>query len=469
MPPAASRAAVFVLAAVLASAIGFDLWRVPVQVSDSLGEILDAQESPSVTQSFRNALGATSYLRPLRIAQIKALFDLSQGHYRLAYRGFHVLLLVSLVLLFARALRVESGVDAAAAAFALTVLIGLHTFLGFLREAFPINHFLEIAVLTLVAVNLTLSRGGVWADILAALTFACAALTLESGVLVWVVIVAGWLCGFRGVSTRGVVLVTGLVGGYFLLRFWYLNTGLPSLTERSTGFLLERLEPSEIQKRFGDAPMVFYAYNVAASLLSVLFSEPREGVFVAVRAWMRDDVQPREYLAVLSSIGLTAVMGWAAIRWWRQDQPLGRPERLALIAVAVLFANAALSFSYTKDDIVALAGVFYGFVAYAAVRTLLTSARAGGAVKVLVVSVGLLVLASAWVMRASGVHHVINEHAFRTRNDWADLPMAWQREGRWPTTPEPLVVIERLRNDALDAPVPNPQLAPEWRSRWYGD
>ena len=46
--------------------------------------------------------------------------------------------------------------------FALTVLTGLHTFLGFLREAFPINHFLEIAVLALVALNLTLSRGGWW-------------------------------------------------------------------------------------------------------------------------------------------------------------------------------------------------------------------------------------------------------------------------------------------------------------------
>ena len=153
-----SRAAVLVLAGVLASAIALDLWRMPVQPSDALTELLDAQASPSIATSFGNAVGTTSYLRPLRIAQIKALFDLAQGHYRLVYRGFHALLIVALIWLFVRALPIESPLDAAAAAVALTVLTGLHTFLGFLREAFPINHFLEIAVFVLIALNLTLSK-----------------------------------------------------------------------------------------------------------------------------------------------------------------------------------------------------------------------------------------------------------------------------------------------------------------------
>lgn len=186
--PERSRRAVLALAAVLAAAIAYDLWRMPVQVSDSLQEILDAQASPSIATSFGNAIGTTSYLRPLRIAQIKALFDLANGQsYRLVYRGFHAVLIVLLIWLFVRALPIESPLDAAAAAVALTVLTGLHTFLGFLREAFPINHFLEIGVLVLVALNLTLSNGGLpragwrgWLiDLLAGLTFACAALTYQ--------------------------------------------------------------------------------------------------------------------------------------------------------------------------------------------------------------------------------------------------------------------------------------------------
>jgi hypothetical protein len=465
-----SRVAVLALAAVLAAAIAYDLWRMPVQVTDSLVEILDAQASPSIAQSFSNAVGTTAYLRPLRIAQIKALFDLAQGrYYHLVYRGFHALLIVLLIWLFVRALPIESPLDAVAAAVALTVLTGLHTFLGFLREAFPINHFLEIAVLVLVALNLTLSRGGWWIDLLAGLTFAVAALTLESGVLVWVVIAAAWIVGLRGVSTRGLILVTALLAGYFVVRFWYLDTGLPSLAERSSGFLFERLDPSELERRFGDRRIVFYAYNVAASLLSVLLSEPHDGLFVATRTWRGGDVHPYTYLTVLSSLAMTMVMAWAAFTWWRRGSTLGRSGRLAIVAAAIIAANAAVSFSYSKDDIIAVAGVFYAIAAFTAIRAALEYAQAGSVARGLLVSAALLLLASTWAIRSSGVHHVMNEHAFRSRNDWAETPLRWQREGRWPKEPNRLALIERLRNDALDAEIPNPQIVPEWRSQWYGD
>ena len=468
-PHAAPRTAVLVVGAILAIAIAYDLWRMPIQVSDSLAEILAAQASPSIAASFDDALGTTSYLRPLRIAQIKALFDVSQGHYRIGYRGFHAVLILTLILLFVRALPIESGVDAAAAMFALTVLTGLHTFLGFLREAFPINHFLEIAVFTLIALNLAISRGSWWADVLAGLTFVCASLTLESGVLVWVVLAAAWLCGFRGVSTRGLVVVTVLLAGYFALRFWYLDTGLPSLTERASGFLFERLEPKQLQERFGDRRLIFYGYNVAVSLLTVLFSEPRDGMFVATRAWNHGDVHPQAYLTVVSSAALTLLILFAAIsRWWRGG-PLGRPERLAIVALIVVLANAAVSFSYAKDDIVALGGVFYAIVTFAAIRAVIQYAPAGGPGKAVVVSAMLVALGTAWAVRSSGIHFVMNEHAFRVRNDWAELPLRWQRDGRWPKEAATRALINALRNDALGSAIPNPQLAPEWKEQWYGD
>ena len=102
------RVAAYLVAIVLAGAFSYDLMRVPVQVSDSLGEILDAQQSPSVIASFAGSFGSAAYLRPLRIAQIKALFDLAHGHYWLVYRGFHALLLIAAVLLFVRALDVRT-------------------------------------------------------------------------------------------------------------------------------------------------------------------------------------------------------------------------------------------------------------------------------------------------------------------------------------------------------------------------
>src|SRR5262245_30310346 len=152
----------------------------PVQVSDSLVELLDAQESPSAYATFVRSLRTRAYLRPLRVAQIKALFDLANGHYRLAYRGFHAALLALAVFLFVRVLDLETWSDFAAAVFALTVFTGLHTFRGTVREAFPINHFLEIVVLCLIAVSLARSRGGWVIDAAAAAVFVVASLTLES-------------------------------------------------------------------------------------------------------------------------------------------------------------------------------------------------------------------------------------------------------------------------------------------------
>src|SRR4029453_18992630 len=107
------------------------------------------------------------------------------------------------------------------------------------------------------------------------------------------------------------------------LRFWYLDTGLPSLAERSSGFLFERLDPSELQLRFVDRRVVFYSYNVITSLLSVLLSEPHDGLFVATRTWRGGDVHPYTYLTVLSSLALTVVMAWTAFRWWRAGPPFG--------------------------------------------------------------------------------------------------------------------------------------------------
>ena len=114
------RAAAWILTLLIATPIAADLLWMPVQVYDSVGEILDAQQSPSISASVTGSIGAAAYLRPMRIAQIKALFDLAGGeHYWLVYRGFHALLLIATLLLFTAALRVSTAVDVAALAFAL--------------------------------------------------------------------------------------------------------------------------------------------------------------------------------------------------------------------------------------------------------------------------------------------------------------------------------------------------------------
>ncbi len=465
------RAATYGLAFLFALALACDLLWMPIQVGDSLGELLDAQRSPSVWASFEGSLGTTAYLRPLRIAQIKALFDLGQDlNFWLVFRGFHALLIAVAVCLFVRVLRVSTLTDFAAAAFALVTLTGLHTFRGTVQEAFPINHFLEILVCCLLALNLARSRGGVWVDAAAAVVFAVAALTLESGLLVWVVAAAAWAVGWRGISTRGLVLMTALLLGYAYLRFVSLSSGMPALSERSSGYWLSMLEPSELQQRFGAHPLVFYSYNIGASLMSVLFSEPQAGVFEAVRAWLDDRLLPRVVLQVTTSMVATGLILWAAARRAIHRHALDDTARFILIGMAVLGANAVLSFAYTKNEIMSIAGAFYALAAYGAMRDGLLAAPAMPRVTRTAFAVLLCLLSVGWTVRSAGVHYVLRSQAFKHQADWAVLPGLWQRDGRWPSELTERRLIIQLRGDAIERVLPNTRIGhPEWPASIWTD
>src|SRR2546422_5147121 len=99
------------LTAIVTLSLCYSLVRIPLQVTDSLIPILDAQEHGSVSSALASSLKFRAYLRPLRMVQIQMLFELSHGHYFLAYKGFHVLLLIALLALVVTALRVRTAVD----------------------------------------------------------------------------------------------------------------------------------------------------------------------------------------------------------------------------------------------------------------------------------------------------------------------------------------------------------------------
>jgi dolichyl-phosphate beta-glucosyltransferase len=458
----------YAVTAVFAAAIAYDLLRMPVQVFDSLAEIVDAYQSPSIWSSFEGALGTTAYLRPLRIAQIKALFDLASGDYWLAYRGFHAALLVLCLYLFTRALRVRTSADLAAAMVALTVLTGMSTFRGTVQEAFPINHFLEMVVGALAVLNLAQSRGGWWVDVAAAAIFAASALTLESGVLVWVVAVAARMSGMTGVSRRGIAAVSLLLAGYFYLRFGSLMSGTPGLSERSSGFLLSVLDPDELEGTFGSSPHLFYAYNVFASAFAVLFSEPRSGVFVAVRSWLQGNVPPHVVLAIASSTMTTLLIAWTSAHCVKR-RALDSGGQLIVVAALVLAANAVLSYAYTKDEVMSVAGAFYALAAFAATRFAIRQAEAMRAVVLGALCAVMLLNGGIWAVRSAGLHHVLRLQAFRHRGDWAVLPARLEAEGRSPGGPSAAVLVDALRTRALTMEAPNPAFYARWAEPLWGD
>ena len=489
--PWAPCVAAYLITGIVALWFAHDLMRKPIQVSDSLQELLDVQQSPSLWATFVAHSSRGPFIRPLKQVQTKVLFDISAGHYWLVFRGFHALLIAAALFLFIRALRVRTWADAAAAVFALTVFTGLHTFRGLVREAFPINLYLESVLGCLLALNLAQSRGSVWTDVAAAVTFVIASLTVESGVLVWVVIVAAWACGLRGVTWRGVSAVTVLLASYLGARL-ALSIAMPGLdVGRDSGFGTRMLEAGELARRFGADPIWFFGYNVGTSILSVLFSDPDRGVFHTVRTWLDGEMPARLYLPVVTSAITTALIVCVGVARWRGRAPemSALSTQLFRIFVAVLIANAIVSYAYTKHEIISVAGAFYAFAAYVAVRHaidiggphdgsggpkdgsggLKAAGYQVGAIGRAALCVLLGSLACAWAFRSAGVHHMLQTQAFRERVEWARLDPERIAERGYPSDAPARALTAQLRREALDLRIANINEAPAWADDWWGE
>jgi hypothetical protein len=212
--------------------------------------------------------------------------------------------------------------------------------------------------------------------------------------------------------------------------------------------------------------LIFYSYNVATSVMSVLFSEPQAGVFEAVRAWLDDRMFPRVVVPVVTSAVTTALIVWATARRAVNRHALDDTARFIIVAVAVIGANATLSFSYTKNDILSLAGAFYALAAYGAIRDGLLDAPDMQRAARVAVAVMLCLLSIGWTIRSAGAHYLLRAQAFRHQADWAALPGIWQRNGRWPSTLAEQRLIHQLRMDAVGLVLPNTRGGdPQWPAR----
>jgi len=459
-PASVWTAVAYAVGLAAASVVAVYVAHIPVQLSDSLGNLMQIQDV-----GYRELFGAHvrnhAYVRPMLWVQIKAAFDLAQGHYWITFKAIHALQLLATAGLFVRLLRVRSFSDAAIVPLTLMVLFGLHTFSGTVREAFPVNGFLTIIVVVLAAVNLSVSRPHWTNDVLAVGLFAFGLLTVESGLLVVVAVVAAWMAGLRGISRWGVLACVALMAGYFCLRFGALGLGLPGLGERGSGYGLSALDPDELVRRFSANPMVFYAYNVVCSFLTVLFSEPRAGVWLFVRRLVEQDEVPSWMVVNLgSSLLATAVVaryGIHAVRRWWAGQSL-HGDRVAFVSLGILTASAVLSFGYTKNVMMSAGGVFFALLVYEAVVDLSSGfERMRWAPRVLGLAV-VMALSVSWSVRAAGLPVLLREAAFETRNDWATVYQWLEDQGLGPRIPRAAPLVEQLRTEALDMPVPNPNI-----------
>jgi hypothetical protein len=428
--------------------LGYFLVGLTIQVSDSFGNLLAVQE-PTLGQVLRDQLSQRGYLRPLLWGQIKAVYELSGGDYFLWFRGIHVLQIAALIGVCLSVMRPRNGRDAALVPLALAVIVGAHTFVPMVREAFPINSFLTIAIACVAALALAQRERPCWyVDAFATALLVGAILTVESGVLVWVVSVAAYLVGMRGVSRHAVIAMTLCVAAYVLVRMLVLDVGSPSLAERASGFGFSILEPADLVRRFEGRAWIFYVYNVVSSIATVLFAEPKGGVWRFIWELTMGTVHPWTAVSVMSSTSATMVIGWfvwsrrEAIRRWRLDEA----DRLVLVFAGVLFANAVISFPYTKNVIMSPSGVFLGLAVYAASRAWLQAHRQRHGVITVVL---FALLTCGWAFRVAGNHYNLRWTAAAQRAEWVTVDSWLDRQRIALRTADARALHDTLRRDAL--------------------
>jgi hypothetical protein len=437
-------------AALVAASVAAFVYQIPIQLHDSLNHLLNVQQL-SLREIMRSYFFQDVYVRPFWWADAKIVFELSRGHYYEWFRGLHALQACVLIALVVGLLRPRTWLDAALVAFALSVLIGMHTLNGTLREAFPVNHYLFAVLGCVTAAHLAAAAHHRWSDAAAVAVFIFSALTVESGLLVCAVTVGAYVSGQRGVSGRGVLMVAACFVLYFVLRLTYFGSYPPNLLERSSGFGFGVQAPEDLVAKFGGNPLPFYAYNVVCAMLTVLFTEPRAGVFRYTAALFDGRLNLPIVSNVMSSAlgtGLILTYAWRRRAEWRARR-FNRDDQMIVIFSAVLVGNAAISYAYTKDVIVAPAGVFYACALFVAVRHFAVSAMSWQGPRRWASVVVLAVLALTWAHRAAGSYAGLRAMAFQDRSEWVAAEEWVAREDIDVSSDRDRALMLHVQGDAL--------------------
>jgi hypothetical protein len=458
------------IATLITMPLAGSLYRVPIQVSDSLEPIVIAAKYDSAQHLLHDSLTfSPTTFRPLRYLQARALLAFTQATgltYHAVFRGLHVVLLLMLIALFVAAVRVRNGPDLMAFTVAFPVLLGIHTFLAMLYEAFPVNHFAEVGVCALGLFVLAQHQPRWFVPVIACVLLALSLSVIESGAMVWVTVICCAAAGLRGTNRTTVVATTAVFAGYLLLRYM-LGISSPGIGGHGSGFGDRFYSPEELAQRFGTHPLGFMIYNVTGGLASLLFAEPRQGVFALLGAWREGEIHPVVLINVISSSATTAVLIWyAAARLPRSRSGWSDADRTFVAACSAFIVNAAFNAVYIKDEIMSPAGLFYAIATFVAVRALIDSLPTRTLATTSLATGLLVTVAALWTFRVVGVHYQLRYDAFTTRNDWVEV-LRPDKHDDWPEDPDELAVTERIRAEAIARRTTSPSFLPRWADRYW--
>jgi hypothetical protein len=446
LPGTAAVAAIGLVTAAFAVVLG----RIPWPRID-LANAMQRADDLGWTETWRAAFASGVEYRPVMIVATKAAYTVG---------GLHLWFYQALVLLeFAAVLwvllvlwRPRSWQQRLAAFVALACVVGLHTS----RVLFlfrPLNGGTASIILMLLATLIVVEPAGrrlQW--LLLPLTFG-ALLLLEYGILIVPIVIVAWWMSAPGVSRAGVAAAVAGVLLYAVTRR-VLGASVGELVSPESGLGFDDVSPQQIKGIFAHAPWLFWLYNVASSLLTVLVSEPRSGKFKFVNAALHGVVAPWQWLHLLSSMATSAVVIGALVV--RRSWP-SRERLLAAAGVVMLLGGSALGFLYTRDRIALPAGFGYAILVYVALSAMLEQmpmvAWRGRLSLAVVIVVGL-----CWVWRCGEAGFPLRDRAWSYYLEWTVR--------YHPEQPETGLVRD-LRLQVLAHRPPDPRRDPLWTHRWF--
>jgi hypothetical protein len=381
---------------------------------DTAVNVSAAGDTRSWHEFFSDVLTKSVEYRPLldvgtRVAY--RIIGLSLGTYKIIVLLEFGLMLLALAAVF----NAKGWPRIVASTIALTVAAGLHTS-QILFLFVPLNAYAAALLIVLTVALLALTprtRGFEW--VMLPLTLV-ALLWLEIGVFIVPLVAVAWVMKAPGTTWRSVAAAGLGLAIYLVARLGFSPGGVP-LDSPETGLGFSTISADDSYKLFANAPWVFWLYNVGATLLTVLASEPRAGRFQFVEALIRGSVPLWMWLHVMSSLVTTAVVGVVVLGI------RGRPQRDQLIAafgVVLMVGGSVLAFLYTRDRIGLPVGFGYAMLVYVALSGLLERRTP----KWQTVPIGLLVaaLGVCWLIRTGERYVALRDTAW-------EYHLEWDREG----------------------------------------
>jgi hypothetical protein len=386
--------------------------------------------------------------RPLLTILTKLAYDVA-GLQLWMYRLFVLVQLFAVLAALILLLRPRGKWRVLAACIAVTCALGLHSS----RSLFlfvPINQYSLGLVLLLLAAVLALENRARAIDWLYFPITVGALFLLESGVLMLPLVAVLYLMKAPGASRRTLGCTIAGIVVYVAVRLSLTSEPLPSVGYAESGLGFVDIDRDRLREIFTHAPWLFWAYNVAATFLSVVLAEPNAGKYRFIETQLHGNTPAWMWFRIALTVATTAI-AIVAVR----AKPIARDARLVAVGLVLLLCGSVLGYLYTRERIALSAGFGYVILVYVGISFLLERGYAHARSRAAALGV-VTILSCGWLLRNVEMYFHLRDTAWEFHLEWTV-----RYETLLGSRPE-TELLKQLRDAALARRPKDPTRDPSW-------